>query len=374
VYVVGVGDAPSGATTLSSGFDWLLTGNASSQLGAAVASGDLDGDGQVDLALAAPLESLSGRVYLIGGPIGSGTSGVASVDDVTLTGALLAEFGTSVAVGDVSGGSAADLVVGAPASFAGTTGTVYLYADPLSDCIGCTGTADATASLTGESSGALFGWSVAAVGDVDGSGVGDVLIGAPGQGSGDGAVYLVLDGGFGAWDARYVGASAEEAGTSVAGGDLDDDGYSDLVVGAPSRISGVGGATVMYGTASPASVALSTGAGSIVGSAPGAAVGTSVSVPGDVNQDGSADLMVGVPGIGAGSVVLFYGPILGPNFVGTEDVTITGASSGDGLGRSLGAPGDVNGDGYPDLLVGAPAHDGGGTDRGQASLILALGL
>jgi hypothetical protein len=212
------------------------------------------------------------------------------------------------------------------------------------------------------------------VGDVDGSGVADVLIGAPGQGSGDGAVYLVLDGAFGAWDARYIGASSEEAGTSVAGGDVDGDGYSDMVVGAPSRISGVGGATLMYGTAFPSSVALSTGAGSVVGSAAGAAVGTSVSVPGDVNQDGVDDILVGVPGGGAGSVALFYGPVFGPTFTTSADVTITGASSGDALGTSLGSPGDVNGDGYPDLLVGAPVHDGGGTDRGQASLILALGL
>jgi hypothetical protein len=228
--------------------------------------------------------------------------------------------------------------------------------------------------LTGESSGALFGWSVAAVGDVDGSGVGDVLIGAPGQGSGDGAVYLVLDGGFGAWDARYTGVSGAEAGSAVSGGDVDGDGRADLVVGAPNHDGGVGRAYVVYGSPTPSGGSLSTAGGAISSLTSGSSLGSAVSVAGDLDQDGVDDVVIGVPGVGAGSVALFYGPVVGLTAIGTEDVTITGASSGDGLGRSLGAPGDVNGDGYPDLLVGAPAHDGGGTDRGQASLILALGL
>jgi hypothetical protein len=212
------------------------------------------------------------------------------------------------------------------------------------------------------------------VGDVDGSGVADVLIGAPGQGSGDGAVYLVLDGAFGAWDARYTGISGAEAGTAVAGGDVNGDGHADLVVGAPNHDGGVGRAYVVYGAPTPSGGSLSAAGGAISSLTSGAGLGSAVSVPGDVDQDGVDDVLIGVPGVGAGSVALFYGPVLGLTAIGTEDVTITGASSGDALGTSLGSPGDVNGDGYPDLLVGAPVHDGGGTDRGQASLILALGL
>jgi hypothetical protein len=154
-------------------------------------------------------------------------------------------------------------------------------------------------------------------------------------------------------------------------GDVNGDGYDDWVVGA--FLSDVGGpdagqALVFFGGPGADAVADVT----LTGEAAGDNFGFTVAGPGDVNGDGYDDVLVGAfindaAGADAGRAYLFYG---GPSPDATADLTLTGAAAGDWFSFWLGGAGDVNGDGYADLVVGAPRNDAGGADAGQATLYL----
>src|SRR5882672_9132954 len=145
-------------------------------------------------------------------------------------------------------------------------------------------------------------------------------------------------------------------GYSVSGaGDLDGDGYSDVIVGAylhDNVAPDDGAAYVYFGSSTPNASPDITLRGSPTLSE---VFGYSVSSGGDVNHDGYPDLIVGAPGdnaggSGAGRAFVFFG---GPFMDDVADWTLTGAA-GDGFGASVSSAGDVNGDGYADVIVGAP--------------------
>ena len=163
-------------------------------------------------------------------------------------------------------------------------------------------------------------------------------------------------------------ASNDQFGYSVASaGDVNGDGYDDTIVGAPSydapSLFNVGRAYVYFGGPEldddPDVV--------ITGTAPFDQFGLSVSGAGDVNGDGYDDVLVGAPfndvgGADAGRAYVFFG---GPAMNNVPDVTFTGAFASDFLGYAVAGAGDVNGDGFDDVAVGAPLHDSGGVDRGR---------
>ena len=96
--------------------------------------------------------------------------------------------------------------------------------------------------------------------------------------------------------------------------------------------------------------------------------GTSVSTAGDLNGDGYSDVIVGANfndagGADAGRAYIYFG---GASMNTTADVTLTGAAAGDYFGWSVSTAGDVNGDGYSDVIVGAYLNDAGGADAGRA--------
>jgi hypothetical protein len=298
--------------------------------------------------------------------------------------------GTSVASGDVDGDSFSDVFVGAPDEDAGgnAAGAVYLVLGS-----GLSGTVDLSAAdskIVGEATRDGAGTSLAGAGDVDGDGLDDLLVGAPGADSGggdSGAAYLVLGTpaaalDLGAADAEIAGENASDAaGTSVGGGeDADGDGYADLLVGAPGNTAGGTGAGAAYfvlGTASGA-VDLSTAAAKLVGETAGDAAGTSVALF-DVDGDTLADALIGAPGqdgggTGAGAAYLVLGSGLsGTIDLSAADVRVLGDVGADAAGSTV-SGGDLDGDGYGDPAIGAPYSDAGGADAGVVYVLSATSL
>src|SRR5690606_25050868 len=108
----------------------------------------------------------------------------------------------------------------------------------------------------------------------------------------------------------------------------------------------------------------------LTGANAGEALGTWAATAGDVNGDGYADLVVGAPGAagGAGQAYLYHGS--GGGLSATPALTLSGANAGDGFGRVVGTAGDVNGDGYAEVLVAAP---GANSSTGQAYVFAGNG-
>ena len=247
--------------------------------------------------------------------------------------------------------------------------------------------ADAEAILEGEAAGDHAGQRTAGGFDLDGDGFGDIAVGAPKHdvnGSDCGAVYLIpgpVSGTHSLGDIGYklVGEMAEqEAGRSINGsGDVNGDGLHDLVLGAPqSSIHGQssGAAYLVLGTASPASMTLSDADARLEGEAAGDSAGWTVTIAGDVNGDGLDDVLVGAVGedtggTDAGAAYLVYGPIEGNVHLSQADVKLVGEEEGDWLGRSVGYGGDVDGDGFADLLVGACYQAEGAEEAGATYLL-----
>jgi hypothetical protein len=320
---------------------------------------DLNGDGYGDLAVGSPgAEMGRGRVDVFyGGPAGIGTT-----PNVTLRGTAAGDnFGGSVAsAGDVNGDGYADLVVGA--SFASPGGRLRAGAAHVYFGSGSGVTATPARILEGVTVGDFFGSSVASIGDATGDGYAEVVVGAPfASSAGTASVFNGGDTGVSVTPSRVLtgSASGDQFGRSVAGaGDLDGDGLADLVVGAfladPRARMDVGAASVFRGTAGGIS-----GVSAIVleGVGPGDRFGVSVAGAGDVNGDGFADLVVGAyfadPGgrTNAGSASVFHGSSGGISSVAAR--VLEGVDAFDSLGVSVGRAGDVDGDGFADLIVGA---------------------
>ncbi len=227
---------------------------------------------------------------------------------------------------------------------------------------------EARITLAGTSPGDQFGFSVAYVGDINGDGISDLAVGAPGTDPGSlvdaGSVYL-LSGATGTLIRRIDGALAEGAfGFAVAAaGDINGDGVPDILVGAPGPNGSTGQAFVISGA--DGSVLLT-----LTGTAAGDQFGWAVAGVGDVDGDGVPDLLIGAPSADPGGLTDAGSAFLFSGAMGTLITQFDGAVAGNALGFAVGSPGDVNGDGFPDLLLGASqASPGGQAEAGQALLI-----
>ena len=249
------------------------------------------------------------------------------------------------------------------------------------------GPSDALAVFYGAAAGDQAGQHCAGVGDVSGDGVADLLLpsfGHDARGSDSGAAYLFLgpvsgEQGLESAFAWYLGEAADDnAGRTVgAAGDIDGDGSPDLLFGAPSSDNSAPNAGTIYLVFGPHLAGeheLAEADARIMGQAEGDWLGDAESL-GDMNQDGFGDLIIASQydrsvGDDAGVAYVVYGPISGDLTLSDADVRLTGEAPDDQAGSTAVSVGDVNADGFPDLLVGARMADLGGRDSGAAYLFL----
>jgi hypothetical protein len=357
----------AGMNTLAAQVTTLYTFNglaAGDNLGVSVAgAGDVNRDGYADIIVGAdradpgtPARVDAGQAVVFSGQDGSTLytfNGQAARD----------HLGFSVAgAGDVNRDGYPDIIVGAYQADPGgrsNSGQVTVFS-------GKDGSALHT--FNGLAANDWFGRSVAGAGDVNKDGFPDLIVGAdladPGGRSSAGQA-TVFSGKDGSVLHTFNGLAAGDAfGQSVAGADdVNMDGYADLIVGArladPGGRSSAGQATVFSGKDGSRLHIFN-------GTLPGDYFGASVAGAGDVNKDGFPDLMVGanLALSGAGQVTVFSGKD------GSVLHTFNGVASGDYFGFSVAGAGDVDKDGYPDMIVGAYMADPGAPprlDAGQAT-------
>ena len=356
-------------------------------LGRSVSSaGDVNGDGFDDLILgafsASPFDRMrAGESYIIygkgGGPGDLDLATLTAAQGFRISGANEQDYsGVAVsAAGDINNDGIDDL------SVATHTGISYVLYGQL----GTAGDVD-LASLEPSRGFTLTGADkVGAAGDINGDGISDLILGAAGAAySGEAYVIYGKESGLGDLDLPAITAAngfkitgstyGEGVGISVhAAGDVNGDGLGDLIVGATGLTTGggvTGGAYVVYGKdGGSADIDLATLTPAqgfrILGVADGDNAGYSVSIAGDVNGDGIDDLIIGAnaadPGdrYNAGESYLVYGKQGGLSEVDLGALTseqgfkLSGAIANDFSGLSVGGGGDINGDGFDDLIVGA---------------------
>lgn len=354
--------------------------------------------------------SISGRrLLVVGAPHSGGDRGRAYVidvaaltDDVDLSAANPAvrtisgpagtkgQLGYGVASpGDVDGDGTADLVLGAPTLDGGTTAAPKLQAGAAFVVFGG-GSGDLDLSAPGTSAARIDG---AAADDAAGSAVAggpvvagraSVLVGAPGAAPGGrtaaGAAFVVAGrasrasvdlASLEAGDARLDGAATQDgAGAALAlTGDLDADGVAEIAIGAPGAdpagrrdagrtylvpVTAAVGATTLGAAATP----------TLDGANANDGAGFALARIADLNGDGRDELAIGAPFVNtpelpdAGAAYVVFGrpgnPQADLGSLGSRGITLTGAHQADEAGYALTAGGDLNGDGRPDLLIGAP--------------------
>jgi hypothetical protein len=387
--------------------------------GSVSGTGDINGDGIDDLIVGAANGDNggfdAGQAYVIFGKA-SATRGTIDLSSLGDDGFIIqgdaaddnAGFSTSNA-GDVNGDGIDDLIVGSRRGDDGgdNAGEAYvIFGKPgaTRNAIDLSSLGDEGFIIQGDRAGDSAGRSVSAAGDVNADGIDDLIVGASGGDDGGvnaGEAYVIF-GKLGATrgniDLSTFGndgfiiqgdAAGERTGFSVSSaGDVNSDGIDDLIVGAPSSDAdgfNTGKAYVIFGKegATRGTIDLSS-LGSdgftIQGSAVGDRAGFSVSSAGDVNSDGSDDLVVGAhrgPGssVVAGEAYVIFGKAgttrddINLSSLGDSGFIILGDADEDFAGFSVSDAGDINGDDIDDLVVGARFGDDGGTNAGEAYVI-----
>ena len=363
---------------LSSTFNWMgLCWQSTAQYAYDVATaGDVNGDGFADVIVGAylysnPGQSDEGQAYLYyGSSLGVGTPNWAGQSNQKN-----ANFGYSVdTAGDVNGDGYSDVIVGAPWYDAGLAyeGSAYVYHGSATGL-----STEPNWTKRGDQAGDRFGHSVGTAGDVNGDGYADVIIGAPyydDHWDDEGRAFVYYGSATGlssspAWIADSDQAGAHFGYSVGTAGDVNGDGYSDVIVGAHTFYGGgyaeKGRAYVYHGSASGLSLNPNWTAEADQANAH---FGYSVSTAGDVNGDGYDDVIVGAVHYTndlqkEGRAFVYHGSAAGLST--TPDWMVEGNQQEAWLGRSVATAGDVNGDGFADVIVAAPRYDHGQQNEGR---------
>lgn len=359
---------------------------STNQFGNALAVGDVNMDGYDDILIGAPGDTQggtgNGAAYLLYGKSAEHSSGTVSANSevVKFLGDTSSTTGESTAIGDVNGDGYADLIIGATTGHAGPTQSTGFFYIVYSSNTPFSGTSNGIAEspkFVGEATDDLLGSAVSA-GDFNGDGYADVAVGAPGNddgGSGAGAAYVV-------WGqaASFTGslntltsylqlsgaAAGDAAGTAVlvSSHSILDDSYNELIVTAPgsdTSASNAGSVYIFSGGAGSATAnnSVSSATAILTGEIENDAVGDSLASR-DFNLDGSDDLLIGAttPETQTGVVYQVNGSVTLANAsLSTASNIFMSDSAGNSFGQSV-AAGDLNGDGYPEVIIGVPGYSG----------------
>jgi hypothetical protein len=395
----------------------LIGENLGDYFGWSVATGDINADGYEDIIVGAPAASSGqGRAYVLfgaaslGAEIPASSIATTSGKGMTIYSSVIwpvvpaffvafntiGAFGFNVTACDINGDKYQDVAVSAPNLTGSGLSFVHIFyggaALPNS-------TSTFNINLTGEGANQRFGWALASGGDINKAddNAEDLIVSAPYYNSQQGKIYLFYGGptfsskSASAADVKFIDDKeiANQFGYSIAVGEITGDAKLDIIVGEPLKDQNLSVGTPVVSNAGRVYVFNNTGAwtGDVYASSIGggngfiidgthlyANFGISVAVASDTNKDGYNDILVGAPGdykngnIPVGKAYLYYcGPGVADNIT---DRVYVGTYLNDSFGFSVGSAGDVNGDGYGDIIVGAPLY-GDGSDNGAVYLYTA---
>ncbi|MFO1470776.1 MAG: FG-GAP-like repeat-containing protein [Turneriella sp.] len=370
------GSAAGISNTTASSAPRIIAGEQSAaQFSRNSALADYNGDGFGDLAIGASwwtdgVSGTDGRIYIFYGSSGGISLTLASAANRIIQGVDFDNLGSTMIAADVNNDGYSDLLAGANGAqntaLTGQVGRVYLFYSSGSG-ISQTSSSAATVIFEGENvtPNSTFGSSIVA-GDFDADGFTDVGIGAPAYTTNFGRAYMYYGTAGGFAPGTYVAATAKAIATgttntflggSMAAGDLNADGATDLAAGGYGATASISKLFLYYGAVASRPLQSNTGtpAATVTEGTNGFFLTTTIAIQ-DVNSDGYGDVIAGAHGGTAnnGYTRIFFGQAatITASLPTHAGYSVFGELIGHQFGRGVGAA-DINGDGYPDLMVGA---------------------